>query len=143
MPSMIKKTFPILVALGQKVAPAHTPPPLPPIEAAEFLHVILKTYKASIATTLSKHQQTRESIVPWGTLLFQVVGMQLPAGVTLPGDKDEWEKHAWWKAKKWALGTLNRLFERYIVDGEQSLCNTGLMFGGFTDTETHPILQER
>lgn len=112
LPKMIKKTFPLLVALGQKVAPTNAPPPLPPLEAAEFLHVIIKTYKCSIASTLSKHQQTRDSIMPWGTLFFQVINMQLPPGVQLPGDKDDWEKHAWWKAKKWSLATLNRLFER-------------------------------
>ncbi|KAG9003232.1 hypothetical protein FRB94_007759 [Tulasnella sp. JGI-2019a] len=113
IPKIIKKTFPILVSLGQKLIPTQGPPPLPPLDAAEFLHVILKTYKYSIASNLSKHQQTHDSIVAWGTLLFQVVNMQLPTGVTLSGDKDEWEKHAWWKAKKWALSTLNRLFERY------------------------------
>lgn len=115
MPKVIARTFPILVQLGQKFTAATSP--ISPLEAAEFLHVIVKTYMTSIHSILSKHQQTHESIVPWGTLLFQVVNMQLPAGVALPGDKDEWEKHAWWKSKKWAYRTLNRLFERLVVSG--------------------------
>ncbi|KAG8935091.1 hypothetical protein FRC03_002380 [Tulasnella sp. 419] len=113
LPVVITRTFPILVNIGQKLASPNIPPPISPLEAAEFLHLIIKTYKLSTMTGLSPHQQSRESIMPWGTLLFQVVGMQLPAGVALPGGPDDWEKHAWWKAKKWAYGTLNRLFERY------------------------------
>ncbi|KIO25700.1 hypothetical protein M407DRAFT_8258 [Tulasnella calospora MUT 4182] len=108
---IIEKTFPTLVTLGQKFTSAN--PPISPLEGAEFLHIILKTYVTSIYSGLSKHQQTSESIVPWGTLLFQTINLQLPAGVVLPGDKTDWEKHAWWKAKKWSYRTLNRLFERY------------------------------
>ncbi|KAG8996957.1 hypothetical protein FRB90_012609 [Tulasnella sp. 427] len=108
---VIEQTFPTLVSLGQKFTSAN--PPISPLEGAEFLHIILKIYVTSIFSGLSKHQQTPESIVPWGTLLFQTINMQLPAGVTLPGDKSDWEKHAWWKSKKWAYRTLNRLFERY------------------------------
>ncbi|KAG8955960.1 hypothetical protein FRC04_006408 [Tulasnella sp. 424] len=107
----VEQTFPTLVSLGQKFTSAN--PPISPLEGAEFLHIILKSYVTSIYSGISKHQQTPESIVPWGTLLFQVINMQLPAGTVLPGDKTDWEKHAWWKAKKWAYRTLNRLFERY------------------------------
>jgi len=113
MPKIVEKLFPTLVTLGQKLTSTNPPPAISPLESAEFLHLILKSYKSSTMTNLSAHQQSPASIVPWGTLLFQVVNMQLPAGTTLPGDKDDWEKHAWWKAKKWAYGTLNRLFERY------------------------------
>ncbi|KAG8903898.1 hypothetical protein FRB99_002598 [Tulasnella sp. 403] len=113
LPKLIEKTFPILVALGQKLVSPGGAPGLTPLEAAEFLHVINKTYMVSIYSGLSKQQQANDSIVPWGTLFLAVVSMQLPAGVVLSGDKDEWEKHAWWKSKKWAYRTLNKLFERY------------------------------
>ncbi|KAG8924879.1 hypothetical protein FRC01_010942 [Tulasnella sp. 417] len=101
----------IIKAIINQDFPDQWPELLP--TGAEFLHIILKTYVTSIYSGLSKHQQTSESIVPWGTLLFQTINLQLPAGVALPGDKTDWEKHAWWKAKKWSYRTLNRLFERY------------------------------
>lgn len=104
---MIEKMFPTLVQLGAKFAANPTP------DSAEYLYVILKTYKTSTQINLSPHQQSPQSIVPWGTLFFQVVNMQLPQGTVLPGGPDEWETSAWWKAKKWAYNTLNRLFDRF------------------------------
>jgi importin-7 len=81
---------------------------------AEIVHLILKAYKASIQSTLSPHQQSSQSIVPWGSLFFTVINAQLPAShPALPGAPDDWEKSEWWKAKKWAYHTLNRLFQRY------------------------------
>ena len=102
-----EKTFPALVELGTSIANNLTP------DNADCLHLILKTYKASTQISLSPHQQSPQSIIPWGRLFFQVVNVQLPHGIILPGDKDEWEKSEWWKAKKWAYNTLNRLFQRY------------------------------
>ncbi|KAF9516474.1 hypothetical protein BS47DRAFT_1340813 [Hydnum rufescens UP504] len=102
-----EKTFPALVELGTSIANNMTP------DNADCLHLILKTYKASMQTSLSPHQQSPQSIIPWGRLFFQVVNVRLPPGVLLPGDKDDWEKSEWWKAKKWAYNTLNRLFQRY------------------------------
>ncbi|KDQ15134.1 hypothetical protein BOTBODRAFT_32118 [Botryobasidium botryosum FD-172 SS1] len=107
VPKFVPQTLPSLVALGSKFASNPSP------ESAECLHVILKTYYNSTSTTLSQHQQSPQSIVPWGQLFFQVVNMQLPAGVALSNDLDEREKDPWWKAKKWAYATLNRLFDRY------------------------------
>jgi hypothetical protein len=109
MARVIERVFPILVTLGDRFI---TSSPVPPADAAEYLHVIVKTYQTSINSCLSKHQQSHASIVPWGRLFFQVINMQLPPGEILPGDKADWEKHPWWKAKKWAYRTCNRLFER-------------------------------
>jgi len=76
-----------------------------------MLHLILKTYKTAIIVNLSPHQQSPESLVPWGRLLFRVVGMAVPIeGV--PTDEEDREKCEWWKAKKWAYGILGRLFHR-------------------------------
>ncbi len=36
-------------------------------EVGEILYLILKVYKTSMHTELTKHQQSHESIVPWGT----------------------------------------------------------------------------
>lgn len=77
-----------------------------------MLHLILKSYKTSIVVNLSSHQQSKESIVPWGQLLFAVVNLQIPKEI-LPEDEDEREKSEWWKTKKWAYGILGRLFHRF------------------------------
>lgn len=60
---------------------------------------------------LSQHQQSPESLVPWGRLLFQMVNLQIPPEV-VPVDEEERERSEWWKAKKWAYATLGRLFHR-------------------------------
>ncbi|QRV92799.1 importin beta N-terminal domain [Ceratobasidium sp. AG-Ba] len=107
LPQIIEKTFPILVNLGSKAAanPGAA-------ESADFLHLIMKTYRHSIQQQLSAHQQSPASLVPWGRLLFQVVNLQPPAEL-VPADPAEREKCPWWKAKKWTFSVLNRLFMRY------------------------------
>ncbi|CCO31401.1 putative importin c550,11 [Rhizoctonia solani AG-1 IB] len=107
IPHIIEKTFPLLVSLGAKAIANPNAP-----ESADFLHLILKTYRNSIQQRLSEHQQTPSSLVPWGRLFFAVINVQPPADQT-PEDLDEREKCPWWKAKKWAYATLNRLFMRY------------------------------
>ena len=78
-----------------------------------MLHLILKTYKTSIVVNLSQHQQSPESLVPWGQLLFAIVNLQIPVEA-VPEDEEERENSEWWKAKKWAYSTLGRLFHRYV-----------------------------
>ncbi|KAH7924546.1 ARM repeat-containing protein [Leucogyrophana mollusca] len=87
----------------------------PPSESQEIptmLHLILKTYKTSIIVNLSAHQQSAESLVPWGRLLFQVVNLPIPSEA-VPADEEDRERCEWWKAKKWAYGILGRLFHRF------------------------------
>ncbi|CUA73326.1 Importin-7 [Rhizoctonia solani] len=107
LPQIIEKTFPLLVTLGAKAVANPNAP-----ESADFLHLMLKTYKNSIQQRLSDHQQASSSLVPWGRLFFAVVNIQPPAE-QIPEDLEEREKSPWWKAKKWAYATLNRLFTRY------------------------------
>lgn len=76
-----------------------------------MLHLILKAYRTTIVINLSPHQQSAESLVPWGQLLFGVVNLRLPKEI-LPEDVEEREKSEWWKAKKWAYAVLGRLFHR-------------------------------
>ena len=110
MVQVVEETFPLLVTIGHKVL--ESPPSGPSQDVPTILHYILKTYRNSVVLALSKHQQTPESIVPWGRLLFQVVNLHVPAeGV--PEDEDDREKCEWWKAKKWAFSVLGRLFHRY------------------------------
>ncbi|KAI5123131.1 hypothetical protein M0805_000834 [Coniferiporia weirii] len=107
---VVVETFPQLVTIALQLLA--TPPSGPSQDVPTILHYILKTYRGSIILQLSKHQQSHESIVPWGRLLFQVVSLQVP-NEAIPEAEDEREKCEWWKAKKWAYSVLGRLFHRY------------------------------
>ncbi|KAG1858851.1 armadillo-type protein [Suillus subluteus] len=111
LPNIIANLFPTLVTIADGML--NTSPSQPASqEIPAMLHLILKTYKTAIIVNLSPHQQSPESLVPWGRLLFRVVGMVVPVeGV--PTDEEDREKCEWWKAKKWAYGILGRLFHRF------------------------------
>ncbi|WFD34197.1 Nonsense-mediated mRNA decay protein 5 [Malassezia cuniculi] len=78
-------------------------------EAGEIVYYALKVYKTSMVIMLSPHQRSSESIVPWGSLMLRVVQKELPGS----DDPEEAERTPWWKAKKWAFFSLNKLFARY------------------------------
>ena len=86
-------------------------PPTASQEVPTLLHLILKAYRTSIIINLSQHQQSPESLMPWGQLLFAVINIQLPPG-SVPDDLEERERSEWWKSKKWACAILGRLFHR-------------------------------
>lgn len=111
LPSIIASLFPTLVTIADGML--NTSPSQPASqEIPAMLHLILKTYKTAIIVNLCPHQQSPESLVPWGRLLFRVVGMVIPVeGV--PTDEEDRERCEWWKAKKWAYGILGRLFHRF------------------------------
>lgn len=109
LPEIVAQTFPALVNIATQLL--STPSASTSEEIPSILHLILKTYKTSIVLHLSKHQQSAESLVPWGRLLFQVVNLQIPLEI-VPADEEERERSEWWKAKKWAYSTLGRLFHR-------------------------------
>ncbi|KXN84333.1 hypothetical protein AN958_12748 [Leucoagaricus sp. SymC.cos] len=109
LPKIVESLFPTLVNIANQLL---NTPPSASQDAPTILHLILKTYKTSIGVHLSKHQQSPESIVPWGQLFFKVVNLRVPNEV-VPADEDERERCEWWKAKKWAYSTLGRLFHRY------------------------------
>ena len=102
--------MPTLVTIATNLL--NTPPANASQEIPMMLHYILKAYKTSIVLQLSKHQQSPESLVPWGRLLFGVVNLQIPKEA-VPEDEEERERSEWWKAKKWAYGILGRLFHRF------------------------------
>ncbi|KAI0688708.1 ARM repeat-containing protein [Cytidiella melzeri] len=110
LPELVKQLFPTLVNIATQLLA--TPPANASQEIPFMLHLILKTYKTSIVLHLSAHQQSSESLVPWGRLLFQVVNLQIPKDA-VPENEDERERSEWWKAKKWAYGILGRLFNRF------------------------------
>ncbi|EIW81171.1 ARM repeat-containing protein [Coniophora puteana RWD-64-598 SS2] len=111
MPGIVATILPTLVGIATQLL---TQPPTAASsnEIPFMLHTILKTYKTSLIVNLSPHQQSAESLVPWGRLFFQVINLQIPADA-VPADEEDREKCEWWKAKKWAYGTLGRLFHRY------------------------------
>ena len=108
---IVTDVFPTLVGIASQMIQT---PPSTAQEIPTMLHLILKTYKTSIVVNLSQHQQSSESLVPWGQLLFAVVNLQIPAEA-VPEDEEERENSEWWKAKKWAYGILGRLFHRYVL----------------------------
>ncbi|KAF8576887.1 ARM repeat-containing protein [Ramaria rubella] len=112
-PQIVEQTFPTIVNIGTQLLQS-PPAPLTPQspEVPHLLHLILKIYKSTLVNNLSQHQQTAESIVPWGRLFFSVVNLQVSPDA-LPQDESERERCEWWKAKKWAYGTLDRLFHRF------------------------------
>ncbi|TBU59052.1 ARM repeat-containing protein [Dichomitus squalens] len=110
LPKLVEEFFPTLVTIASQAL--QNPPAGTNQEVPTLLHLILKTYSTSIILFLSKHQQSSESLVPWGRLLFQVVQLQIPKDA-VPEDEDERERSEWWKAKKWAYKILGRLFHRF------------------------------
>ncbi|KAJ7133547.1 armadillo-type protein [Mycena epipterygia] len=109
LPNLVTELFPTLVGIAQQMMQT---PPSESQEIPTMLHLILKTYKTSIVVHLSPHQQSAESLVPWGQLLFAVVNLQIPKEA-VPEDEDDRERSEWWRAKKWAYGVLGRLFHRF------------------------------
>ena len=108
--SIVAQLFPILVSIATNMLQT---PPSASEEIPAMLHLILKTYRTSTAMSLSEHQRSAESLVPWGQLLFAVVQLQIPADA-IPADEDAREASEWWKTKKWAYAILGRLFHRYV-----------------------------
>ncbi|KAH7915448.1 armadillo-type protein [Hygrophoropsis aurantiaca] len=109
MAGIAQELLPTLVTIATGML---NTPPSASQEIPTMLHLILKAYKTSIIVNLSAHQQSAESIVPWGRLLFQVVNLTIPSDA-VPADEEDRERCEWWKAKKWAYGTLGRLFHRF------------------------------
>ncbi|KAE9407355.1 ARM repeat-containing protein [Gymnopus androsaceus JB14] len=109
MSKIVAELFPTLVTIATNMLQT---PPSQSQEIPTMLHLILKTYKTSIVINLSAHQQSAESLVPWGQLFFAVVNLNIPKEA-VPEDEDERERSEWWITKKWAYATLGRLFHRF------------------------------
>ncbi|KAI9486221.1 MAG: armadillo-type protein [Benjaminiella poitrasii] len=103
---LIKLTFPVIQTIAAGLVNNDS------MEAAEILKLALKIYHAGIQAELPKSLQDPSSLVPWGTLLLQLIEKKIPNEV-LPVDADERDRYPWWKTKKWAYHCLNRLFSKY------------------------------
>ncbi|KAF5348097.1 hypothetical protein D9757_013749 [Collybiopsis confluens] len=109
MSTLVSSLFPTLVTIATNMMKT---PPSQSQEIPTMLHLVLKTYKTSVVINLSAHQQSAESLAPWGQLFFAVVNLNIPKDV-VPEDEEERERSEWWATKKWAYATLGRLFHRF------------------------------
>lgn len=109
MSKIVTELFPTLVTIATNMLQT---PPSQSQEIPTMLHLILKSYKTSIVINLSTHQQSAESLVPWGQLFFAIVNLSIPKEA-VPEDEDDRERSEWWITKKWAYATLGRLFHRH------------------------------
>jgi hypothetical protein len=100
-------TFPKLAAISQQLLARND------LEAGEMVKTACKTYFSSSLHELSDAQQEASSLTTWMTLFLGIIEKEIPQN-TLPEDTKEREKHPWWKAKKWAMHCVNRLFARYV-----------------------------
>lgn len=78
-------------------------------------HRILKIYHALTQYCLPLDLISREVFAQWMEICRQIV--ERPATETPHIDEDERPALPWWKAKKWALHILARMFERYGSPG--------------------------
>lgn len=108
MTPIAESTFPILLVTARNLlaSPNSSSP-----EIGSLLYLIAKIYKTSINTELSSYHQADQNVVPWGQLLLQLVQKQVDVA-QMPSDEDERQTCPWWKAKKWAYFSLNKLFTR-------------------------------
>ena len=137
---VVGQTFPQLVTIGTQALATY--PAGATEQSSHLLHLILKTYSSSITVSLSRHQQSHDSLVPWGRLLFQMVNTQLPKEA-VPEDEEARERCEWWKAKKWSFKILCGLFHRYVMLSiapySLSICGVFLIIYIFFDQIRKPV----
>lgn len=131
LPTLITHLFPTLLTLAQRILATTPTDTASTTLQGTLLHLVLKSYKHSIATHLSADLQAPDSIVAWGTLFLSIIQRSIPVEL-LPSDLDAREKHAWSKTKKWALYSLNRLFMRY-GNPSQLPSNMKVLYGPFAE----------
>nr|XP_054761682.1 importin-7-like [Lytechinus pictus] len=78
--------------------------------------LILKIFYALIQYNLPQDVVTREIFTQWMDIITAILEHPIPAS-TLEVDVDDRPELPWWKAKKWSLHILSRVFERYGSPG--------------------------
>lgn len=76
------------------------------------IKIALKIYAATMRVDLTKHQQSRESLVSWCELIVKFIEMPQPQHLSSL-TAETLETHIWWKAKKWAFTCLFLMMNRY------------------------------
>ncbi|KAH8924886.1 ARM repeat-containing protein [Atractiella rhizophila] len=103
--------FPALLQLGTRILSQ----PLSPADL-HTLYLVMKVYKTSILIDLSPSQQADESIIPWVSFILSLVMKEQSAEQKKEEEdleNDMKAKSMWWKMKKWAFFSLNRLWARF------------------------------
>ncbi|PWN26503.1 ARM repeat-containing protein [Jaminaea rosea] len=109
MEPIVASTFPTILATGTQLLQS---PDVDSQDVGALIYIILKVYKSSINSQMTSHHQSNESIIPWGKFLLDVAQRPV-SSASLPSDEDDREICPWYKAKKWACFSLNKLFSRY------------------------------
>ncbi|EJT79856.1 hypothetical protein GGTG_04939 [Gaeumannomyces tritici R3-111a-1] len=81
-------------------------------DAGEMLHIALKAYKHATFLDLPGSLMNQDVNMSWCDIFLRTAARGVPA-TAMVDDGPEREKHHWWKAKKWALYNLNRLYQRH------------------------------
>ncbi|CAG8526480.1 11131_t:CDS:10 [Ambispora gerdemannii] len=125
---IIQTTFPAILQIAQNLVNEDS------VDAAEMLRVVFKTYNSVIQYELIATLQENSSLIPWCTILLQIIAKPLPE-TSLPEDLEDRESYPWWKVKKWAYRILNRLFSRY--GNPAQLPKTSKEYKGFAENFVH------
>eukprot|EP00053_Salpingoeca_punica_P019061 m.190169 g.190169 ORF g.190169 m.190169 type:complete len:1034 (-) comp17559_c0_seq1:1718-4819(-) len=84
----------------------------PTPENLNIMRLVVKIYCRSVRTDIEQQMQRADTFNPWMELLVGIVSVP----VAMPqdqSDKDEWPDRPIWKCKKWAVQTMQNLFDRY------------------------------
>jgi hypothetical protein len=109
LPPLCESALPVVLNIARAVLAS---PTSSSTDSGWLLYMVVKVYKTSINTELTPYHQAEQNIVPWGQTLLQIVQKDVEAS-QLPSDEEERETSSWWKAKKWAYFSLNKLFSRF------------------------------
>lgn len=109
MPPLCESALPIVLEIARNtMASSSSNAP----QAGNLVYLVVKIYKTSINSDLTAYHQADQNIVPWGQTLLQIVQKEIDPN-QLPSDEEERQHSPWWKAKKWAYFSLNKLFSRF------------------------------
>lgn len=105
---VVREAFPQLLSVLQSLLalPGCSP------EVAELLKLCLKTFWSSIYLDIPPLLQDAPVFHAWMAAVGQLIERPLPAEAQ-PAGAEERAAWGWWKAKKWAFRSANRLFTRY------------------------------
>ncbi|KAI9366005.1 armadillo-type protein [Zopfochytrium polystomum] len=77
-----------------------------------MLRLIIKIYSSAITRELPETLQSADSLVPWCTLLVQILQKSLAFDDYMKLDPETRERQQWWKVKKWTFRSLHMLLAR-------------------------------
>ncbi|KAK4050929.1 Nonsense-mediated mRNA decay protein 5 [Microbotryomycetes sp. JL221] len=112
LPSLVTLLMPRLLNLSRQILNINPTDSTSLSTQGELIKLVVKSYKNSISYALVEPHQSNEFLLPWGSLLLELVQKQIPIEL-LPKDLEERDLHSWSKIKKWSCFSLNKLFERY------------------------------